>query len=210
MVPARMSRWAAVAAIVGGLLWSVYSVFEMLAPWGAASVYQEELGYDRVTNIQLFRAYTLPGGVAISLIAYGLLGVSGRWKLPMSQLGKLGVVLTYVASGLAILSTVGVLILVAPVAIGGVMFGSLALGAAIFLLALDARRARVAATWKMVLLALGVLGLLLLPLRPLVWAFQVLPAGVAATVMAVFGLGWLVMGVKLWLDTDERFTASTS
>ncbi len=163
MVSARLIRWTALAAIVGGLLWSVYSIFEMLRPWGVASVYQEDLGYDRITNVLLFRAYTLPGGASISLIAFGLLGLSRRWKLPMSQRGKFGVVLTYGALGLAILSIVGVLILLTPLAIGGVLFGSITLGVAIFLLALDARSARVAATWKTALLALGVLGAPLVP-----------------------------------------------
>ena len=95
-----------------------------------------------------------------------------------------------------------------PLFFAGIVFGSLILGAASFLVGMDARRAGVASHWTTGLLILGIMGLLLLPLRPLVYALALIPEGVAAVFMALFGLGWLLMGSRLWWETGERATTS--
>ncbi len=195
MVAATCTRWAGPAAIVGGVLWMVYGVFLMLEPWGPAEVYREDLGYQLVTNRPLYWVYAVPGSLALVLTALALLGLSRRYRLPESRVGKLGRVLTYLSLGLAVLSFIAVVALIAPLSFAGRAFGSLALGAATLLVGIDLPRAHPASPTSLVLL--GSLGLLLLPLQPLVWALQIIPVSMATGIIALFGLGWLVLGYRL-------------
>lgn len=107
MLPATSTRWAGSAAIVGGALWIVYGVFLMLEPWGPAEVYREDLGYQLVTNQPLYWVYAVPGSLALGLTALALLGLSRRYGLPRSRVGKFGSVLTYLSLGLAVPSLIG-------------------------------------------------------------------------------------------------------
>ena len=66
------------AAILGGVLWVPYGVFEMLEPWGPAVIYRDDLGYQLVTAPSLFLAYSLPGSLALLLTSLGLLGLATR------------------------------------------------------------------------------------------------------------------------------------
>jgi hypothetical protein len=104
-------------------------------------------------------------------------------------------VLTYLSLGLAVLSFIAVVALIAPLSFAGRAFGSLALGAATLLVGIDLPRAHPASPTSLVLL--GSLGLLLLPLQPLVWALQIIPVSMATGIIALFGLGWLVLGYRL-------------
>ncbi len=195
MLPATLIRWAGPAAVVGGLLWMVYGVFLMLEPWGQAEVYREELGYQLVTNRALYWVYALPGSLALILTALALLGLFRRYALPRSGVGKLGAVLTKLSLVLAVLSFLGTVALIAPLSFAGRSFGSLALGAAALLVGMDLPRANPAL--QMHLVILGCLGLSLLALQPLVWALQIIPASIATGIIALFGLGWLVLGYRL-------------
>ena len=191
-------RWLAVAAVLGGLLWIPYGVFEMLEPWGTDTVYRDDLGYEVITDTPLFVAYSLPGSLALLLTSLGLVGVLALLELPVHRAGRIGRVLAYVASGLALLSILGVLVLFDPVFTSSRIFGSLALGAATLLLGIDARVRGVAASWTVALLSLGLLGLSLLPLWPLVHALELVPEGVGAAFIVVFGLGWVLTGYRLY------------
>jgi hypothetical protein len=193
---AKITHWASPVAIVGGLLWMVYGVFLMLEPWGAAEVYREDLGYQVVTNVGLYLLYSLPGGLALVCTALALLGITHRYGQSPSGAGKLGLVLSYLTLGLGILAVVGAVALFAPVSFAGRAFGSLTLGAASFLVGLALPS--VLQPLKAILLLVGGLGLVLLPLQPLVWALQLMPASVAAGIVAVFGLGWITLGYRLW------------
>ena len=203
---ARWLRWAGPAAMVGGALWMPYGAFEMIEPWGTDAVYREDKGYQVVTDAALFLFYGLPGSLALLLTTVGLLGVTARLGLPMSRLGRVGHALAYVALGLSLASSLGGIALVGPVHFGGLFFGSLALGAATFLTALDAHQAGAPGGWAVGLLVLGVVGLLLLPLRPMVNAVEVVPAAAGAAFIALFGLGWTPVGYRLWREqsTPDR------
>jgi hypothetical protein len=182
----------------------VYGVFLMVKPWGAAEVYRDDLGYQLVTNVSLFWLYNLPGTVAIFLTAPGLVGIVTRYKLPVSRAGKIGIILTYITFGLAGLSLVGLVTLIAPLAFASKAFGSLTLGAATFLIGFDMQRANKVSPWKTAfLIILGFMGLLLLPLLPLVFALELIPAGLAAGFIAGFGLGWVLLGYVFWSGKDE-------
>ena len=195
--PQQLRRGGA-AAVLGGLLWAPYGVFEMLQPWGADTVYRDERGYEVVTDSWLYWLYGLPGSLALLLTALGLLGVFARLGLPIGRPGRTGLVLAYAALGLAALSVAGLLVLFDPLFTAPRIFGTLALGAATLLAGIEARRAGADRSWSAGLLALGLLGLNLLPLWPLVFVVGVVPEGGGAAVIALFGLGWALVGYRLW------------
>jgi hypothetical protein len=192
---------------MGGALWMVHGVFLMLEPWGAADVYRDELGYQLVTNALLFWLYELPGSIAIFLTALGLVGITARYGLPASRTGKISIILTYITFVLAGLSLVGLVTLIAPLSFAGKAFGSLILGAATFLMGFDMQRVNQAFPWKTGLLILGFMGLLLLPLLPLVFAVELISAGLAAGVIAGFGLGWVLLGYVFWSSNETEMLA---
>jgi len=188
-------RWAGPAAVAGGLLWVPYGIFEMVPPWGTDVVYREELGYSVIVDASLFVAHSLPGTLALLLTSLGLLGVLARLGPPAGRARTGGRSLTYAALALAALSLVGVGGLFDPVFTAARIFGTLALGAAAVLTSLGAHRAGAGLGWTLALLALGSLGLFLLPLWPLVYAVELLPEAAGAAVIALFGLGWVGLGI---------------
>ncbi len=46
---------ASAGMVVGGVLWIVHGVFEMIQPWGAAAVYRPDLGYELITDRAKYR-----------------------------------------------------------------------------------------------------------------------------------------------------------
>ncbi len=189
---------AGLITAMGGLLWVPYGVLRMVEPWGEDVVYQTDLGYALVTNATLFVAYGLPGSLALLLTVLGLLDILSLLGLPVRRAGRIGRILAYLALALAVLSLAGVVLLIDPLSVSGLTFGSLALGAATCMAGVAARTAGTAAQWTLALLALGLMGLLLLPLWPLVYALQWVPASAGAAFIALFGVGWLVVGYRLW------------
>ena len=190
-------RLRGLAAIVGGLLWAPYGIFEMLEPWGAATVYREDVGYELITDPPLFVAYSLPGALALMLTSLGLLGVLALLGPPAGRARTGGRILASAALALAALSLAGVVALFDPVFTAARIFGTLALGAAAVLASLGARRASAGSGWTLALLALGLLGLFLLPLWPLVYAVGLVPAAGGAAFIVLFGLGWVGLGMAL-------------
>lgn len=186
------------AAVLGGVLWILYGIFEMLQPWGADTVYRDDVGYELITDTPLYLLYSLPGGLALLLTSLGLMGALALLRLPAGRFGKVGRILTYVAVVLAILSLGGVIALFDPVFTACRIFGTLALGIAAFLAGAAALRAGRRVGWTIGLLLLGLIGMFLFPLWPLVYAVQWLSEGAGAVVVALFGLGWLVTGYCLW------------
>ncbi|MDP8908087.1 MAG: hypothetical protein M3N47_03005 [Chloroflexota bacterium] len=212
---ARRPRLAALAAALGGLLWMPYGAFEMLRPWGEDTVYRDDRGYEVITDPLLYWVYSLPGSLALLLTTLGLLGAFKLLRLPAERTSRIGLILAYVALGLAILSAVGVVVGFDPLFTAPRIFGTLALGAATVLAGVVAHRAGTAPGWAATLLAVGLLGLFLLPLWPLVYAVNLVPEGGGAGIIALFGLGWVVVGYQLWMgqrpelvgdarDTDLR------
>ncbi len=52
------------SSALGGVLWIPYGIFEMLQPWGTDTVYRDDVGYEVITNVPLYRLYSLPGSLA--------------------------------------------------------------------------------------------------------------------------------------------------
>ena len=191
-------RLRGLAAIVGGLLWVPYGVFEMLEPWGAATVYREDVGYELITDAPLFVVYSLPGGLALLLTSLGLLGGLALLGPRAGRARTGGSILASAALALAALGLAGVVVLFDPAFTAARIFGTLALGAAGVLASLSARRAGAGSGWTLALLALGLLGLFLLPLWPLVYAVELVPEAGGAALIALFGTGWVALGHALW------------
>ena len=192
MVPWR--RWSALAAIVGGAVWCFYSVFEMLAPLGVAQTYDDELGYDRVLDPSLYRLYLGVGTASVALLSVGLLAISGLGV--KSWLLRIGQVFGTISLLFGVIGLAGALLLATILAGAGALGGSAILGVGTFLVVHGIGR-RVAGRFRIVLIALGIIGLGILLLRPLVYAFEVLPPGVAVVIMVVWGALWVVAGVLL-------------
>ena len=197
-VRSRGVRWGAAAAVLGGVLWVPYGIFEMLQPWGTDTVYSEDRGYELVTDTVLYELYSLPGGLALLFTSLGLLGLMTMLRLPAGRTGRIAVILAYAAEVLAVLSLAGAIVQFDPVFTASRIFGTLALGGATVLAGLDARKRGVAPGWMLALLALGLIGLFLLPLWPLVYAVQWLTEVAGAAIIALFGVGWLAAGYRLW------------
>ncbi len=190
---------AALAMVVGGVLWAVHGVFEMLTPFGTASVYDGNLGYELITDRALYLLYGIPGAVALILSSFGLTtltrGRSGR----LVGIGRVLAVATLTAG---VLSGVGLAIGSAPLFVAPIALGTPVLGAAACVVARGARSADrgpllvigARSADRGPLLVIGALGLFALPLRPLVYAAQVIPLAVGAMVIGLFGLGWVVLG----------------
>ena len=197
IAPTTAGRLAGPAVILGGVLCVPYGVFEMLKPWGTDTIYREDVGYEVITNIMLYRIYSLPSGLALLLTSLGLLGVFALLRLPGAGMGRVGVVITYIAVALGILSLLGVVVLFDPLFTAPRIFGTLALGAATFLAGIDAYRTGARFGWAVALLLLGLLGMFLLPMWPLVYAVELMPETGGAALMALFGIGWVVLGLAL-------------
>ena len=215
MTATAFSRWSGPVAILGGLLWVPYGVFEMLEPWGTDTVYRDELGYAAIADGRLFVAYSLPGSLALLLTALGLLGAVRRLRLSACRTGRIGRILAYVALALGALSLAGVGALLDPLFTAGRIFGTLALGVATMLAGVAARRVGAPPDWVAALLLLGLMGLFLLPLWPLVYAVELLPTSAGAAFIVLFGLGWALLGYRLrtapaeWAPGDSRAGRAT-
>lgn len=196
-------RSGGLAGAVGGVLWIPYGVFELLQPWGDDTTYLDDRGYEVIIDTALFIAYSLPGSLALLLTSLGLLSVLALLGLPQARIGKIGLLLAYAAVALAALSLVGVIVLFDPLFTAGRIFGSLVLGIATLLIGVDAQKIGVKQDWTLTLLILGTMGILLLPLWLLVHAVQWVPEAAGALFMALFGLGWLAAGYRVWSTTRE-------
>lgn len=175
--------------VLGGVLWVIYGVFEMLEPFGVAKLYDAHLGYERITDPTLYLGYGIPGATALILTGLGLT----RWTrgetgsiVGVSRVTAFAVV---VAGGL---SGLGLVVRSAPLFFGPVALGTPVLGAATCLLASGSQGA--ARADRGLLLLTGGLGLFTLPLRPLVYALHAIPPAGGAVALGLFGLGWVLLG----------------
>ncbi len=184
--------------VVGGVLWILYGPLTMLHPWGADVTYLESRGYSVIVDPVVFLAYSLPGSLALILTAGGLLGMIRHLSPTCPGRSRVLRGLVYLAVGLGILSLVGAVVLFDPVFTAARIFGTLALGAALALSGWAARNGRLGRAWAGMLLGIGVIGVLLLPVWPLVFALGWFTEEAGALSIALFGIGWLVLGGRCW------------
>lgn len=193
----------AAAATAGGVLWMVYGPLTMLRPWGVDVVFNAAQGYSVVVDRRSFVAYNLPGSLALALTALGLLGVTAHLRQRRTGMEQTARWLAYVAVGLGVISLVGVALVFDPVFTAGRIFGTLALGVATVAASVAAHQWSVDSGWVALLGLVGLIGTFLLPLWPLVYMLNWVTEGAAALVIALFGIGWLVVGLRLWREADR-------
>ena len=190
------------AMIVGGVLWIVHGYYRNLMPHGPDVQWREDLGYSPVLSTELFLLYNVPGVLALLLTAWATLtfvvvlaGSRGRLKQTALVLAALSLLLGIIAGG-------GQVMLFDPLTFGGLSFGVPVLGLALFLVGLAVARAGRSGAGHSRLLGpglvlIGAVGMFVLPLRPLMYALEILPLAVGAGVFALFGAGWIMLGVIL-------------
>jgi hypothetical protein len=184
--PARGGA-SGVAAVAGGVLWAPFGVLELLEPLGPDTQHDAARGYDIVTDTSAFVAYNVPGSLALLLCGVGLLGLL-RWLGVVSLPAR---VAATSATACGAFSAAGIAVHSDPVVTGGRTLGTLMLVAGALLAAGGA-----SGRWRSGLLCLGVLGLLVLAVWPLVYAVELLPAVGGAAVLAVYGAGWAAAGAR--------------
>ena len=121
-------------------VWHLRSVGDV----GADVVYRDDVGYSVLTDASLFVAYSVPSSLAVLLTSLGLLSVFARLRVSASLIDRIGIILTYVAVVLAVLSVAGVIALLDPLFTVGWVFGSFVLGTATFLVGVNAFRSLIA------------------------------------------------------------------
>lgn len=190
----------AAAATAGGALWMVYGPLTMLHPWGGDVVFDAAKGYSVVVDDRAFVTYSLPGSLGLALTAIALLGVTAHLRRRRTGLERSARWLAYVAMGLGVISLVGVVLAIDPLFTAGRIFGTLALGVATVAASVAAHQRSADSRWVAMLGLLGLIGTLLLPLWPLVYLLKWVTEGAAALIIALFGIGWLVVGSRLWRE----------
>jgi hypothetical protein len=190
-------NWGWLAAVIGGALWTVHGAFEMLEPFGGATQSHDDRDFEVVTNSALFMLYATPGTLALALTAASLLATLRWCQLPASGIGLWGLRATYLVFAFSGLALVGLVLRFVPAFVVGIVFGGLALGVAAGLIGLDGLRIGINRTWIVTLLAIGGFGIVTVPLRPLVFAVEVLPQSAGFAFIAAFGLVWMILGYLL-------------
>ncbi len=190
-------RRGASGTVVGGILWAIYGVFEMLEPFGVAKVYDAGLGYELITDRVLYLLYGAPGALALILCSFGLITLA---RGHAGRLVGLGRILAVATLGGGVLSGAGLAIASAPLFFGPIALGTPVLGAATCVVAAGARR--LSRADRALLLLTGALGLFNLPLRPLVYALRVIPLAGGAAIIGLFGLGWIALGWRAMRGGD--------
>ncbi|MBT2554420.1 hypothetical protein [Arthrobacter sp. ISL-5] len=190
------------AMFIGGLLWIVHGYYRNLTPHGPDVLWQEDRQYSPVLSAELFVLYNLPGVLALLLTAWAALSYLAFVPAAHSRLRRTARVLVALSLVLAIIAAAGQLIQFDPLTTGGLSLGAPVVGLALFL-------SGVAATGDghdrngnpkllgLGLMLLGAVGMFVLPLRPLMYALELLPLAFGAAIFALFGTGWIILGFSL-------------
>lgn len=190
--------WAMAA---GGVLWIVHGYFRNMTPQGPDVVWREDLGYSPIVSTELFLLYNLPGVFALLLTAWAALSYLATLNTAHTGLKRTAQILALLAAVFGLIATAGQIVLFDPLTFGSISFGTPTLGLAIFLTGLavasDSRGQEHPRVLGPGLMLLGAIGLFILPLRPLMYALELLPLAFGALVFALFGAGWVVLGFNL-------------
>lgn len=197
------------AMFIGGVLWIVNGYFRFMNPQGPDVVWREELGYSPILSIELFLLYNLPGVLALLLTAWAAL--SYLFTLPTARTGlkRMAQVLVLLASLLGLVAAAGQIVQFDPLTTGGLRLGLPILGMGLFLAGLIGARDKKSQEGHQRLLGLelillGVIGMVTLPVGTIIYALAMLPHVFGTAVIALFGVGWIVLGFSLHNETVEN------
>lgn len=168
--------------------------------------WREDLQYSPILSTELFLLYNLPGVLALLLTAWAALSYLASLRTARTGLKRAAQILVLLASILGLIATAGQVVLFVPPTTGGISLGAPVLGLALFLAGLAVVRDGKflyghSGFLGPVLILLGVIGMLTLPLQPLMYALALLPLAFGTAVFALFGAGWVVLGFSLRHET---------
>jgi hypothetical protein len=177
------------AALYGGPVWMLYGILEISQPLGADTAFDATRGYDVVVDRGLFTLYSAPGSVALALGAAAVLGLLAG-TTASSRSARTSRALARLALALAAVSLAGVAVALDPLFTGPRIAGTLVLGLALCAAAPCVRGRGLAVP----VAVLGVTGIGLLAIWPLVYAVEILPRAAGAAIFVAFGAGWIAAG----------------
>lgn len=193
----------------GGILWMVYGYFQFVTPQGPDVIWREDLGYSPILSNELFLLYNLPGVLALLLTLWAAVAFIRTLHVQKSRAKRTTQLLAVLASFFGLIAVVGQSILFDPLKTLGLALGTPLLGLAMLLAGViiirDARstkgRKRSLGT---TLLFLGLIGLLTLLLRPLMFALALLPLAFGTAAFAAFGAAWILLALSLRNEPEWR------
>lgn len=199
--------------VAGGILWVIHGYFRFLMPQGPDAVWREELGYSPLLNTELFVLYNLPGVLALLLTSWAELSYLHTLRTAHTGLKRAAQIMALMASILGLMATAGQVVLFVPPTTGGISLGVPVLGLALFLTGLAVVRdgkgpyghPRLLGP---VLMSLGGIGMVTLPLQPLMYALALLPPAFGTGLFSLFGAGWIMLGFSIHNETIREAGAA--
>jgi hypothetical protein len=188
--------------VAGGILWMVHGYFRFIMPYGPDAVWRADLGYSSILSTERFLLYNVPGVLALLLTAVAAFLYSRRLPRTRPGLQRAARILAMLAVFFGLIAAVGVAILFVSPTTGGISFGVPALGLALLLAGLavgrDGKdgRGQTRPLGRLLVLT-GLVGMLTLPVQPVIYALALLPLAVGAAVFALFGTGWVALAFNL-------------
>jgi hypothetical protein len=182
----------------GGALWAVFGYYRFLLPHGPDVQWREDLSYSLILNNGLFVLYNLPGVLALLMTSVAAIRYVAGVHPVKRKLGNMSRVLLVVAAVFGLMAAAGQLGQFDVLTTGGLSFGVLFLGLALFLAGM-AMTGKSASTGRdrpipgYALILLGITGMLVLLLRPLMFALQLLPLAFGTAACVLFGVGWILL-----------------
>ncbi|MET4637687.1 hypothetical protein [Mycetocola sp. 2940] len=192
--------------VAGGILWILHGYLRSMTPLGHDQVWREDLGYSPILSTELFLLYDLPGVLALLLTSWATLSYLTMLRTPRISLKRAAKLLVILAYIFGLVAAAGLVILFVPPTTAGLNFGIAVLGLALFLAGLAALKGGDGLYGRPglsgpVLMLLAAIGMFTLPLRPLMYAFALVPLAFGAAVFALYGAGWIVFGIGLRQET---------
>lgn len=203
--------------VAGGILWIVYGYFRFMTPQGPDVVWREDLGYSPILSNELYVLYNLPGVLALLLTLWASMSFLRTVSRRRNGMKRAALLVGVLASLFGVVALAGQVILFDPLKTLGLALGTPLLGLAMLLggliTLLDGRGSGgrqgllVAA-----LILLGVTGLFTLLLRPLMFAFALIPLAFGAAASSLFGAAWILLAFSLrnepgWMRSRPAQTA---
>ncbi|MGX1159885.1 hypothetical protein FBY31_1754 [Arthrobacter sp. SLBN-100] len=193
----------------GGALWAAYGYYRFMTPYGRDVLWREDLGYSLILSHGLFILYNLPGVLALLATTWAALSCATALRSVPGKLRTGSQVLLVFAAVFGLTAMAGQLGQIDALTTGGLSFGALFLGLGLFSAGLSVARekpssSRLSTMISSGLMLLGGAGVMILLLRPLMFALQMLPMAFGAAACVVFGLGWILLALASRAEAKRR------
>ncbi|MEV7572250.1 hypothetical protein AB0P28_04020 [Pseudarthrobacter sp. NPDC089323] len=196
--PTRSGSAVSWVMTAGGVLWAVFGYYRFLLPHGPDVQWREDLGFSLILHNGLFVLYNLPGVFALLMTSLAAFRYVTAVHPVKRRLGSVSRALLVIAAVFGLMGAAGQLGQFDALTTGGLSFGVLFLGLALFLAGMamtgkNTGTGRYRPIPGSALMLLGLIGMLVLLLRPLMFALQLLPLAFGAAACIAFGMGWILL-----------------